>query len=56
MLRLDPDTGKQKWYRSDASKSVLSAIISIIIGMAVGTLIIVIVGLTKDGISLKGMW
>ena len=56
MLRLDPDTGKQKWYRSDASKSVLSAIISIIIGMAVGTLIIVIDGLTKDGISLKGMW
>ena len=56
MLRLDPDTGKQKWYRSDASKSVLSAIISIIIGMAVGTLIIVIVGLTKDGISLKVMW
>ena len=56
MLRLDPDTGKQKWYRSDASKSVLSAIISIIIGMAVGTLIIVIAGLTKDGISLKGMW
>jgi len=56
MLRLDPDTGKQKWYRSDGAKSVLSAIISILIGMAVGTLIIVIVGLTKDGISIKGMW
>lgn len=56
MLRLDPDTGKQKWYGSDGAKSVLSAIISILIGMAVGTLIIVIVGLTKDGISLKGMW
>lgn len=56
MLRLDPDTGKQKWYRSDGAKSVVSAIISILIGMAVGTLIIVLVGLTKDGISIKGMW
>ncbi len=56
MLRLDPDTGKQKWYGSDGAKSVLSAIISILIGMAVGTLIIVFVGLTKEGISLKGMW
>ncbi|MGN0714433.1 MAG: ABC transporter permease, partial [Anaerovoracaceae bacterium] len=35
---------------------VLSAIISILIGMVVGTLIILIVGLTKDGISGKGIW
>lgn len=56
MLRVEPITGKQKWYRSDGAKSVLSAIISILIGMAVGTLIIIIVGLTKDGISIKGMW
>ncbi|MGN1143415.1 MAG: ABC transporter permease [Anaerovoracaceae bacterium] len=56
MLRVEPVTGKQKWYRSDSSKSVLSAIISILIGMVVGTLIILIVGLTKDGISSKGIW
>lgn len=56
MLRLDPETGKEKWYRTDGAKSVLSAIISIIIGMAVGTILIVIVGLTKDNISTKGIW
>ena len=38
MLRLDPETGKQKWYTTDGAKSVLSAIISILIGMAVGML------------------
>lgn len=56
MLRLDPETGKEKWYRTDGAKSVLSAIISILIGMAVGMLIIIIVGLTKDNISAKGIW
>ena len=56
MLRLDPETGKEKWYRTDGAKSVLSAIISILIGMAVGMIIIVIVGLTKDNISAKGIW
>ena len=56
MLRLDPETGKQKWYTTDGAKSVLSAIISILIGMAVGMLIIIIVGLTKDNISAKGIW
>ena len=56
MLRVDTATGTKKWYRSDSAKSVLSAIISILIGMVVGTLIILIVGLTKDGISGKGIW
>ncbi|MBR3706069.1 MAG: hypothetical protein IKM19_03800, partial [Firmicutes bacterium] len=56
MLRVDPSTGKQKWYTTDGTKSVLSALISILIGMAVGSLIIIIVGLTKDGISTKGIW
>ncbi len=56
MLRLDPDTGKAKWYRSDSAKAIYAALISIIIGMAVGTVIIVAVGLTKDTISLKGIW
>ena len=56
MLRVDPSTGKQKWYTTDGAKSVVSALISILIGMAVGSLIIIIVGLTKDGISTKGIW
>ena len=56
MLRVDPATGKQKWYHTDGAKSVLSAIISILIGMAVGTLLIIFVGLTKDEISTKGIW
>lgn len=56
MLRVDPVTGKQKWIRSDGAKSVLSALISILIGMVVGTLIILFVGLSKSEISNKGMW
>ena len=56
MLRVDPSTGKQKWFASDSMKSVISALISIIIGMAVGSLIIVIVGLTKDDLSVKSTW
>lgn len=56
MYKIDPNTGKQKFYTTDAAKSVLSAVISILIGMVVGTLIIVIVGLTRDGITTKGMF
>ena len=55
MLRIDPKTGKQKWFSSDASKSIISALISILIGMAVGTLVVVLVGLLKDEISPKGI-
>ena len=55
MFRVDPSTGRQKWYSTNGFKSVVSALISILIGMAVGSLIIVIVGLTKDGISTKGI-
>lgn len=56
MYKIDPNTGKQKFYTTDAAKSVFSAVISILIGMVVGTLIIVIVGLTRDGITTKGMF
>ncbi|MBR5229340.1 MAG: ABC transporter permease [Firmicutes bacterium] len=56
MLRVDPSTGKQKLYSTNGFKSVISALISILIGMAVGSLIVIIVGLTKDGISAKGIW
>ena len=56
MYKLDPDTGKQKFYAKDGTKSVISAIISILIGMAVGALIIIIVGITKEGMSASSIW
>ncbi len=56
MLRIDPDTGKTKWYKTDGAKSVASALISILIGMAVGSLIIIIVGLLKPDLSMKSIW
>ena len=56
MYKINPDTGKQKFYSTDAAKSVLSAIISILIGMVVGMIIIIAVGLTKDGITSKGIF
>ena len=39
--------GNRNFYAKDGTKSVISAVISILIGMIVGTLIIIIVGLTK---------
>lgn len=55
MYRLDLDTGKQKFFAKDGTKSVISAIISILIGMFVGTLIIIFVGLSRDNISTEGI-
>ena len=56
MLRIDPKTGKQKWYSTDGAKSVLSALISILIGMTAGALLVVIVGLSKAEITGNGIW
>ncbi len=56
MLRIEPDTGKTKWYKNDGAIGVYSALISILIGMAVGAVLIVIVGLVKTNISPKGIW
>lgn len=56
MYRIDPKTGLQKLYTSDGAKTVLSSIISILIGMLVGSLIIIIVGMTNEGISAKGIF
>ncbi len=54
-MRLDPSTGKAKWYRSGSAVSVYSAIISILIGLALGALIVVVVGLISPEISNRGM-
>lgn len=36
MYKIDPETGKQKFYAKDGTKSVISAVISILIGMHSG--------------------
>lgn len=56
MPRLEPESGKAKWYKSDGAKSVYASLISILIGLAVGMIVIIIVGLAKDNISMKGIW
>ena len=40
----------------DGTKSVLASLISIIIGMAVGAVIVVLVGLFNPGMGIKTMW
>ena len=56
MPKKDPLTGKIKWYKSEASVAVYSALISIVIGMAVGSIIVIAVGLSKPNISVAGIW
>ena len=56
MPRLEPESGKVKWYKSDGAKSVYASLISILIGLAVGMIVIIIVGLAKANISMKGIW
>ena len=55
MPRLDENTGKVKWYKSNGAKSVWASLISILIGLAVGTLVIIFVGMMKSDISMKGI-
>ena len=55
MPRKDPLTGKIKWYKSEGAVAVYSALISILIGMAVGAIIVVIAGLSKANISGAGI-
>ena len=56
MPRKDPLTGKLKWYKSEGAVAVYSALISILIGMAVGAIIVIIAGMTKANISSAGVW
>ncbi|MBQ6314976.1 MAG: ABC transporter permease [Mogibacterium sp.] len=55
MPKKDPITGQLKWYKSEGAVAVYSALISILIGMAVGSLIVIIVGLSKSNISTSGV-
>ena len=60
MLKKDKNTvapwEKTKWYRTDAAKSIFSALISIAIGLFVGAVLVVVVGLMSPSISTSGMW
>jgi len=56
MPRLEPGTGKTKWYKTDGAVAVYSALISILIGMAVGAILVIVVGMLKSNISVGGIW
>ncbi len=43
-------------YEKDGTKKVLASLISILVGLLIGTLVVVIVGLSKDSITGKGIW
>ena len=43
-------------YRKDSTKKVLASLISILVGLLVGAVVVVIVGLTKNTITLQGIW
>ncbi len=43
-------------YRRDGTRTVLSSILSILIGLALGGIIVLIVGLVSDNISGKSTW
>ena len=43
-------------YEREGTRKVLASLISILVGLTVGAIVVVIVGLTKDTISMKGIW
>lgn len=43
-------------FRRDASRTVIASLLSILIGLVVGSLIILIVGLTAKNLGLSGVW
>ncbi|MDY5008831.1 ABC transporter permease [Candidatus Allofournierella merdipullorum] len=48
--------GLSKLWQKDGTKSVLASLISILIGMAVGGVIILVVGLGNENLGLAGAW
>lgn len=43
-------------YDKESTKKVLASLISILVGLAVGAVVVIIVGLAKDTITGKGIW
>ena len=43
-------------YDKDGTQKVLASLISIVVGLAVGAVVVAVVGLSKQNIGVKGMW
>lgn len=46
----------KRLYEKDGTKKLLASLISILIGLVAGTIVVAIVGLTKDTIGATGTW
>ncbi len=46
----------RRLYEKDGTQKLLASLISILIGLGVGALVIVIVGLAKPNIGIRGVW
>ena len=44
------------WRKTDSARSILASILSILIGMAVGCVVVLIVAVTSDDLSLSSAW
>ena len=44
------------FYAKDSTQKVVASLLSILIGLVVGSLVILIVGLTSKSISTEGAW
>lgn len=49
-------TWLSKWRKTDSSRSILASILSILIGMAVGCVIVLIVAATSKDLSMASAW
>ena len=47
---------KENLLKKDGVQKLLASLLSILIGLAVGAIVVAIVGLTKENIGVKGMW
>ena len=43
-------------YKKDGTQKLLASLVSIMIGLLVGALVVVIVGLVKTTIGIRGVW
>ena len=46
----------RRLYEKDGTKKLLASLLSILIGLTVGAVVVMIVGLSKDNIGVRGMW
>ena len=49
-------SGIKKFFAKDGTKSVISSLISILIGLVFGAIVVFIVGMSKKTIGVKGAW